>query len=310
MCRHHVEHFPAGNENMAPNVDLKDREIGRDFSGKDGWSMYYGESVPGFPAHPHRGFETITLVEKGIVDHADSRGNAGRYGYGDVQWLTAGAGIQHSEMFPLLNMNDSNPTELLQIWLNLPKKNKLSEPDYKMMWNETIPVINHVDDQGNGVEIKLIAGDWDDVHAITPPIKSWAADTSNQVCIWKITLSAFATITLPKTKKELVRDLYFYKGQDLKVDDCNFETAHLVSLHSQMETKLTAGDSDCEVLILQGLSIDEPIAQYGPFVMNNNQELHSAYADFENTQFGGWPWPKPDMVHGREQSRFTTLIRL
>ena len=88
---------------MGPAASLAGRDIGQDFSRKDGWSMYHGDAVPGFPAHPHRGFETVTVVRKGLIDHSDSLGATARFGQGDVQWLTAGGGIVHSEMFPLLD---------------------------------------------------------------------------------------------------------------------------------------------------------------------------------------------------------------
>ena len=124
---------------MGPIDNLSGRSLGSDFTVKDGYRMYHGKTVPGFPAHPHRGFETVTIVRKGLVDHSDSMGASGRFGNGDVQWMTAGKGIQHSEMFPLLN-KDSNPLELFQIWLNLTKKSKFVQPHYKMFWKEKIPV--------------------------------------------------------------------------------------------------------------------------------------------------------------------------
>ena len=106
FCVHHKDNYPIANDNLGPKDNLFGRNIGNDFSDMDGWSMYHGTAVPGFPRHPHRGFETITIVEKGLIDHSDSMGFSARYGDGDVQWLTAGNGIQHSEMFPLLNGND------------------------------------------------------------------------------------------------------------------------------------------------------------------------------------------------------------
>ena len=93
------------------------RRIGQDFSGKDGWSAYHGQTVPGFPRHPHRGFETITIVRDGLIDHSDSLGGVARYGAGDVQWLTAGNGICHAEMFPLVETDKPNPTDFFRFGL-------------------------------------------------------------------------------------------------------------------------------------------------------------------------------------------------
>ena len=97
FCVHHKDHYPHGNDQMEIMASLAGRNTGNDFSNLDGWSMYHGTRIPGFPTHPHRGFETITIVIQGFVDHSDSLGAAGRYGAGDVQWMTAGKGIQHSE---------------------------------------------------------------------------------------------------------------------------------------------------------------------------------------------------------------------
>ena len=107
--------LPAGNERQGPAASLAGRNLGQDFEGKDGWRMYHGEIVPGFPKHPHRGFETVTVVRRGLLDHSDSMGATARYGRGDVQWLTAGRGIQHAEMFPLVERERDNPVELFQI---------------------------------------------------------------------------------------------------------------------------------------------------------------------------------------------------
>ena len=96
FCVHHYDTYPRGMPNLGPDpAHHKGRNIGRDFELKDGFRMYHGATIPGFPVHPHRGFETVTIVRKGYVDHADSMGAAGRYGEGDVQWMTAGRGIQH-----------------------------------------------------------------------------------------------------------------------------------------------------------------------------------------------------------------------
>ena len=110
--------------------------------------MYHGEVVPGFPQHPHRGFETVTFVRRGQIDHSDSLGATARFGRGDVQWLTAGKGIVHAEMFPLIDEDGPNPLELFQIWLNLPAVDKMADPYFTMLWHGDIPVIEHKDADG------------------------------------------------------------------------------------------------------------------------------------------------------------------
>ena len=158
FCAHHRDAYPVGNQNQGTDVSMVGRNMGSDFSGLNGFSMYHGEKVPGFPVHPHRGFETVTIVLEGLVDHFDSKGSEGRYGNGDVQWLTTGSGCQHSEMFPLVNMDKDNPAELFQIWLNLPAKDKFTEPAFKMLWSEDIPVLQTINPDGKKTTVKLISG--------------------------------------------------------------------------------------------------------------------------------------------------------
>lgn len=129
FCVYHMDHYPAGDAKMrAPR-----RGNGADFNPTAPYRMYHGDDIPGFPQHPHRGFETLTAVMTGVADHSDSLGNAGRYGFGDLQWMTAGKGVVHGEMFPLINTDKPNPLRLFQIWLNLPKKNKMADPTYVMV---------------------------------------------------------------------------------------------------------------------------------------------------------------------------------
>src|SRR5688500_1055829 len=134
FCVNHDDRYPAGNEVLGPASSLAGRDLGQDFEPSEDWRMYHGRRVPGFPAHPHRGFETVTIVRRGLVDHSVSLGATARYGHGDVQWLTAGRGIQHSEMFPLLRQDAPNHLELFQIWLNLPRADKMVEPHFTMFW--------------------------------------------------------------------------------------------------------------------------------------------------------------------------------
>jgi len=304
FCVHHEDHFPAGNEVMGPAVSLKGRNIGDDFIIKDGFRMYHGRTVPGFPGHPHRGFETITVVRKGMVDHADSMGASGRYGNGDVQWMTAGKGVQHAEMFPLINKDKDNPMELFQIWLNLPKKNKMVEPYFKMLWGEDIPNYKHKDTNQNHTIVEVIAGALGDKKAGAPPPDSWAADPQNHVAVWNIKMEAGAVWTLPKTAAGVNRNIYFYQGDTLQVGETTVPKYNAVTLKSDMDVVLHNGNAECRILLLQGKPMDETVIQYGPFVMNSKEEINQAFEDYHKTQFGGWPWSRYDQVHPREKGRF------
>jgi len=305
FCVHHEDKFPKGNDVMGPEQTyFKGRHLGDDFIIKDGFRMYHGKTVPGFPGHPHRGFETITVVRQGLVDHADSMGASGRYGDGDVQWMTAGKGVQHSEMFPLLNKEKENPMELFQIWLNLPKKNKMAEPHFKMFWKESIPHYKYTDAANKKTSVEVIAGVLGDKIAPTPPPDSWAADPKNEVAVWNIKMEAGATFTLPKASTGINRTIYFYEGEGLNLAGTVIPKYSAVELHADADIQLIAGQNPTSILVLQGKPIGEPVMQYGPFVMNTKEEINQAFEEYHKTQFGGWPWPKYDQVHAREKTRF------
>ena len=172
FCVHHDDGYPAGNDRMGPQASLAGRDLGQDFEGKDGWRMYHGTTVPGFPQHPHRGFETVTVARRGFIDHSDSLGAAARFGQGDVQWMTAGKGVVHSEMFPLLARDAPNPVELFQIWINLPAADKLAPPHFTMLWSDTIPRVTHQDAEGRTTLVTIVAGRMGEVVGPTPPPRS------------------------------------------------------------------------------------------------------------------------------------------
>ena len=304
FCVHHLDYYPEGNDLLGPKASLVGRNIGNDFVIKDGWRMYHGDTVPGFPAHPHRGFETVTFVLKGLVDHADSNGAAGRYGNGDVQWMTAGSGLQHSEMFPLLKKNEKNTFELFQIWLNLPAAKKFVAPGYKMLWSESIPKLSFQDSNRKNIEIVLAAGIYNGIAAPEPAPDSWAADPENEVNIWQIKLEENAAFDIPAAKGKVNRSLYFFEGESIEVESTRIGSGYGLELNAKKEITIINGDKPARLLLLQGKPINEPVEQYGPFVMNNMAEIQQAFNDYRRTQFGGWPWQTHDVVHGSEKGRF------
>ena len=305
FCVHHEDYYPKGNKNMGPDPELlKGRDIGQDFMIKDGWRMYHGSEVPGFPSHPHRGFETVTVVRKGFVDHSDSLGAAGRYGNGDVQWMTAGKGIQHAEMFPLIHEDEVNTLELFQIWLNLPKANKFVKPHFKMLWAASIPFFESIDENGKKTQVEVIAGEIGEKKAPSPPPDSWAATIAHEVAIWNIKMEAGAIWNLPPASHGIHRTVYFYKGDQLIIDNSIIDDYHSAEITADVELELKSGEEDSHILILQGKPIGEAVVQHGPFVMNTRLEIQQAFEDYQRTAFGGWPWPENDPVHPRDQGRF------
>jgi redox-sensitive bicupin YhaK (pirin superfamily) len=304
FCVYHADAYPKGNDKFGPATTLEGRNLGNDFVIRDGWRMYHGRTVPGFPVHPHRGFETVTVVRKGIVDHSDSLGGAGRYGDGDVQWMTAGGGIQHSEMFPLLNRHEANPLELFQIWLNLPGSRKMVEPYYTMLWDPKIPKITMQDDHGHSTRIEIVAGAIGDHKAPAPAPDSWAADPDNEVAIWYIQMEKEAIWSLPAASPGINRSLFYYQGERFDIGGVHIESGNLIELSAHVEAQIRNGSSESRILLLQGRPIGEPVANYGPFVMNTRTEIQQTYIDYQETRFGGWPWPKEEQVHPKSSGRF------
>lgn len=305
---HHHDAYPKAHEDMSPAASLEGRNIGQDFDVRNSWRMYHGDKVPGFPAHPHRGFETVSIVRQGYVDHADSLGAAARYGDGDVQWLTTGNGIQHSEMFPLVHTDKENPLEMFQLWLNLPKKSKTAPAHFKMLWAHTLPTSSVTDAEGRTTSAVHVAGPplFDNTHFDTtePPPDSWAADPANAVRIVLIKMAPHAQMALPALERGIDRGLYAFEGGGFAINGLTAPGRLGMHLDGTQEVQLTNGPEETEFLLLEGRPINEPVAQAGPFVMNSQLELQQAMLDYQTTRFGGWPWPEAAPVHPREAGRF------
>lgn len=316
FCAFHEDHYPAGDKQMqAPR-----KGNGADFNQNAPYRMYHGDRIPGFPQHPHRGFETLTCTVTGLIDHSDSMGNAGRYGGGDLQWMTAGKGIVHGEMFPLLHDNQPNTLKLFQIWLNLPKKSKMVEPSFVMHWNEEIPKFTSEDGKNR---LTVWAGEYEGIKSLTPPPASYANDATAELAVYYITLTPGASVPLTikaaKGGDAVNRRVYFLDGDRLLINDNEIKGARQeitvrASQEITLRNPLTEAEASnlpkggqVEVLILQGRPIGEPVVQHGPFVMNTREEIMQAFTDYQRTQFGGWPWPNDAMVFPRTKGRFALL---
>ena len=300
FCVHHLDDYPSGDGQLGVSKSLDGRSIGSDFSGKSGWSMYHGQTVPGFPSHPHRGFETITIGRQGFIDHSDSMGAKARFGEGDVQWMTAGKGIVHSEMFPMVHTTKNNPTELFQIWLNLPMKDKMVPPYFTMFWKDSVPIVAISDSNDRNCSIQVVAGNFQGHAPPAPPPNSWASDEQSDLAIWSITIDPKANLSLPPAKEGTNRVLYFFSGNELFINDVQCIVNHGIQVAPTSPLMIRNGDAKAKILVLQGRPIGEPVARYGPFVMNTQKELQQAYFDYQQTQFGGWQWENRDPTHGLE----------
>jgi redox-sensitive bicupin YhaK (pirin superfamily) len=209
-------------------------------------------------------------------------------------------------MFPLINRDEPNPLDLFQIWLNLPARNKLVEPHFAMFWRDDVPVLRSSETAGHSVAVTVIAGQLAGLTKLAPPPppKSWGADPSSDLAIWIIKLGPGATFTVPATKTGVSRTLYFFRGAALHIASQLIPARSGVKLRADRDATIASGPEESELLLLQGRPIGEPVAQYGPFVMNSQIEVQQAFLDYRRTEFGGWSWPSRGPVHARDAGRF------
>lgn len=228
----------------------------------------------GVGEHPHRGFETVTIVYQGELEHRDSTGNGGFIGAGDVQWMTAGAGILHEEFHAPSFAATGGTLEMVQLWVNLPAKDKMTEPGYQTLLKAQIP---QLDLENNAGQLRVIAGEFSGhqgpAHTFSPldvwDMKLNAGKTTN------FTLSAGRNVILVVLKGAVE-----VNGQKLLHD------AELALFSVEGESVTLTAHSDSVVLLLSGEPLDEPIVGYGPFVMNSQQQIVQAFSDFQTGHFG------------------------
>jgi len=217
-------------------------------------------------------------------------------------------------MFPLLDTGKPNPLELFQIWLNLPARSKMCEPHFTMLWAEDIPYRAFEGESGAVTQVGVIAGRLEVprasgaaevVEPLAPPPDSWASQAGADVAIWTLRMEPGARWTLPAANAQARRKLYFFAGGSVRVAGEAIAQHAAIELRAASAVELVnTGTDAAEFLLLQGRPIGEPVAQYGPFVMNTEAELQQAFDDYRRTEFGGWPWPDPGPVHGPERVRF------
>ncbi len=227
----------------------------------------------GVGMHPHRGFETVTIVYQGEVEHKDTAGNAGKIGPGDVQWMTAARGVLHEELHSKAFAQQGGMLEMIQLWVNLPAKYKMSPPRYQEIVDASIPVADLPEQAGT---VRVIAGQWDDT--------TGAARTFTPINLWDLRLNAGKTLSLPLPEGSNTAILVL--DGEVKVNDSEVLNARELALFEPAgDTVSLQVQENATVLVMNGEPINEPIAGYGPFVMNTDAEINQAIKDFNGGRF-------------------------
>jgi len=305
FASHHTDEYPKGNAQQAPPLrEISGRNLGRDYKKALGFRMYHGKVVPGFPMHAHWGYETVTIPEMGFIDHFDSLGNQGRYGFGDVQWVSAGSMYLHDEMYPLAYDDRPNPNNITQIMINLPLKDKGSDPEVRMMWSENIPQINRKDENGREYSVKVIAGNYDGKEALSPNEVSWAADKAHNVRILLMKMSPGSEITLSSVSQTVNRNLYFIEGSTVKLGQEEYETSQRFKLDGNADVVIINGDSEGTYWLLEGEPICEKMSSFGPVILDKDKSVRDAMNFIREKEYESWPWDLVDKFHPKGTERF------
>jgi len=227
----------------------------------------------GVGMHPHRGFETVTLLYQGEVEHHDTAGNGGLIGPGDVQWMTAAKGLLHEEMHSAAFTRQGGTFEAIQLWVNLPAKFKMVAPHYQPITSDRIPVVK-LDDQGSVV--RVIAGTYQGVKG--------PATTYTPINLWELRLLAGQTVEL-NVPENYTMLLFALKGSVTINNSATLNDAEIAFFERKGSAIILTVLKDASLLVMSGEPIDEPIAGYGPFVMNTQEEIRQAVEDFESGRF-------------------------
>lgn len=232
------------------------------------------ERPRGVGEHPHRGFETVTIVYSGEVEHRDSTGAGGKIGPGDVQWMTAGSGIVHDEFHSKAFTRTGGRLEMVQLWVNLPAEHKMTAPAYQTLVDADIPAVSLPEDAGS---VRVIAGEFAGNHG--------PARTHTPMHVWDLRLNSHGStrLDLPEgwnTMLVVLRGTVQINRSEI------VREGQLVLLGQEREGVVVESSNEAVVLVLSGQPIDEPVVGYGPFVMNTHEEIREAIRDFSTGRFG------------------------
>jgi len=232
------------------------------------------EQPRGVGVHPHRGFETVTIVYAGELEHRDSAGNGGRIGVGDVQWMTAASGILHEEFHSERFTREGGTMSMMQLWVNLPARHKMSEPRYQTILDATIPRVSLGDGAGT---LRVIAGDYDG--------HKGPAQTFTPIEVWDLSLADGKSVTLA-TPEGHTTAVVTMRGRAVVNGEHAAGPAQIARLAREGGEFTISAEGELSALVLAGEPIAEPVVGYGPFVMNSEREIATAFADFQSGRFG------------------------
>ncbi len=295
---HHHDTYPKGNSQMAPPIDLiRGRNLGRDYQERFGFRMYHGRVVPGFPMHAHWGYETITIAEKGFVDHFDTEKNYGRYGNGDVQWTLASSRYEHCEMYPLIDQENENPVHITQIMINLPLDRKNGENHVNNVWAEDVPVF-----EKDGTTVTLYCGEFDGKKTYSPNPGSYAS-SENSVRILKIEMEPGSSFMLDALAEGIDRNVYYTSGKEADMDGTKVGPNHRFKMKRKTSLEITNGPEESEFWILEGKPIGEKQAAFGPVILKDLDEVRAGMDEIRIKEFQEWPWGLMDVTNPIEMGR-------
>lgn len=263
---HSMFNYQETHKNLDPFLLL-------DYASPEQFDANHSHAHRGVGEHPHRGFETVTLAYQGEVTHKDSAGGGGIIGMGDVQWMTAGSGLMHEEFHSDEFSKHGGMFEMVQLWVNLPAKDKMTPPKYQAIASDDIPVLDLAD---AGI-VRIIAGELNGIQG--------SADTFSPINMWDVRLHAGADhdFAIPSSHNLLILVL---DGAVQINDDKIAQASELVTFERGGDMVKLKANSDAKVLILSGEPLNEPIVGYGPFVMNTHHEINQAIADVQSGRFG------------------------
>lgn len=299
FASHHEDDYPKGNRQQAPPLpEITGRNLGRDYEKRVGYRMYHGKVVPGFPMHAHWGYETVTLPELGFVDHYDTERIEGRFGFGDVQWVSASSKYEHCEMYPLADQENRNPNDITQIMVNLPLEMKNRGNSVSTVWRKDVPVI-----EGDGWEVKLLCGEFMGRSMESPNEVSYAR-ISNGVRIMRIELGPDASITVDPAADGANRNLYFVTGKDARVDGVPVRSYLRMKFSDMGELSIENGDEASVMWLLEGRPIGQKMASFGPVVLGDLKDVREGLDEIRRNEFLEWPWDVIDKAQPLGTGRF------